>query len=60
MMPRTMKRMFPIRAVASQWSVSEQTVRRLIVSGELGTTRIGGQLRVPAEEIHRYEQAHRE
>lgn len=44
-----------IAATAKRWAISARTVRRLISRGELAVVRIGKSLRVPLEEIRRYE-----
>ena len=42
--------------LAERWGVNVKTVYRLIESGELQATRIGGQYRVSRAEVDRYEQ----
>jgi excisionase family DNA binding protein len=43
-----------IPAVAERLAVSERTVRRLIAGGGLPALRIGGQIRVDANELKRW------
>lgn len=44
---------FTVKEVSSKLKVSEQTVRRMIKSGEIKIIRMGIQIRIPKEELDR-------
>lgn len=46
---------FSVRSLAERWSCSEGAVRSVIRNGELGHFRVGDLIRVPAEEVRRFE-----
>ena len=48
--------LFSILYVATRWSVSKDSIRRLLDSGQLGCVRIGSRRLVPLSEIERAEQ----
>ena len=52
--PATSSSLLSLMATASRLSISERGVRRLIAEGELGSTRIGKRILVPAREVERY------
>jgi excisionase family DNA binding protein len=52
-------RAIPPNTLAAMWQVSRQTICRLITKGELGSIRVGGQVRVPVSEVERYERENR-
>jgi excisionase family DNA binding protein len=47
-----------VEALSTRWQVSQRTVRRLIERGQLRAVRIGGQLRVAADVLQRFEERH--
>ena len=48
-------RAFTVASLAAAWDCSEGLVRKLIDRGELGCFRIGTLIRIPAEEVARFE-----
>lgn len=55
-----LKRYYRVDEVAEYFGVSVRTVYRFIEEGELRRTKIRGCLRIPLEEINRYERGLRE
>jgi len=51
------KSYYRVEEVASYFSVSRRTIRRLVEEEKLQATKIRGCLRISTEEISRYEQA---
>ena len=45
--------------LAERWHYHQESIRRLVREGELSCVRLGRQVRLPVEEIERYEQQHR-
>ena len=57
-MADTAKRLYTVADLAGAWGMSDKSVRRKIVSGELRARRLpGGGLRVPLDEVERYERS---
>jgi len=51
-----MSRPYTIKALAEYWGYSPESVRKLLVSGELTGFRLGGKMwRIRPEEVERYE-----
>ena len=50
----TSSSLLSLMATAARLSISERGVRRLIAEGELGSTRIGKRVLIPAREVERY------
>jgi excisionase family DNA binding protein len=50
-----MGRAYTVASLAAEWECSEGLVRKLIDSGELGCFRLGTLIRIPAEEVVRFE-----
>src|SRR5690349_14005098 len=50
-----MSRAFTVASLAAEWECSEGVVRKLIANGELGCFRLGVLIRIPAEEVARFE-----
>ncbi len=46
---------FSVRSLSERWGCSEGAVRSVIRSGNLGHFRVGDLIRVPAEEVRRFE-----
>jgi excisionase family DNA binding protein len=51
----TQRRAFTVASLAAEWDCSEGTIRKLIVAGQLGCFRLGTLIRIPAEEVARFE-----
>jgi hypothetical protein len=49
--------LYSVPRLARRWDVSEETVRRRIWTNKLKAVRIDNMVRVPLEEIRRYEAA---
>ena len=47
-------KLYSVKEVAEMFDVSENTIRNLCESGELGSIRIGVQYRISEEEIKKY------
>lgn len=50
-----MGRAFTIASLAEQWECSEGVIRKLVASEQLRAFRIGALIRIPAEEVQRFE-----
>jgi excisionase family DNA binding protein len=50
-----MARAYTVATLAEAWECSEGTIRKLIGDGELGCFRLGTLIRIPAEEVARFE-----
>ena len=50
-----MSRAFTVASLADEWECSEGVIRKAIADGRLGCFRIGALIRIPAEEVHRFE-----
>lgn len=48
-------RAFTIATLAREWECSEGVIRKLVASGALGSFRIGTLIRIPADEVQRFE-----
>jgi excisionase family DNA binding protein len=48
-------RAFTVASLANAWECSEGVIRKLIRDGELGCFRLGTLIRIPAEEVARFE-----
>ena len=48
-------RCFTVKELAGKWRVSQQHVRNLIQRGELGYLRLGRGVRIPVDEVKKYE-----
>lgn len=48
-------RAFTVASLAEAWKCSEGVIRKAIASGELGCFRLGALIRIPAEEVRRFE-----
>jgi excisionase family DNA binding protein len=48
-------RAFTVASLAREWECSEGVVRKLVASGALRCFRIGTLIRIPAEEVQRFE-----
>lgn len=46
---------FTVSTLAAHWHCSEGVIRKLIAHGELGCFRLGTLIRIPAEEVARFE-----
>ena len=46
---------FTVSTLAEHWRCSEGSVRNLIRSGQLGCFRLGTLIRIPAEEVERFQ-----
>lgn len=49
------ERAFTVATLAERWDCSEGVIRKLIKDGELGCFRPGTLIRIPAEEVRRFE-----
>lgn len=50
-----MSRAYTVASLAEAWECSEGVIRKLISDGRLGCFRIGTLIRIPAEEVRRFE-----
>ena len=50
-----MTRCYTVASLAAEWECSEGAIRKLIGGGKLGHFRIGSLIRIPAEEVRRFE-----
>src|SRR5689334_1683525 len=50
-----MTRAYTVASLAAEWDCSEGTIRKAIANGELGYFRLGALIRIPTEEVKRYE-----
>ncbi|WP_155262905.1 helix-turn-helix domain-containing protein [Sphingomonas segetis] len=48
-------RAYTVATLADAWECSEGVIRKLIATGELGCFRLGTLIRIPAEEVQRFE-----
>lgn len=48
-------RAYTVASLAEAWECSEGVIRKLIVSGKLGSFRVGSLIRIPADEVERFE-----
>ena len=48
-------RAFTVASLAAAWECSEGVIRKLIVAGRLRSFRIGTLIRIPADEVERFE-----
>lgn len=46
---------YTVASLAREWDVSEGLIRKLIANGELGCFRLGTLIRIPAEEVARFQ-----
>lgn len=46
---------YTVASLAQEWQCSEGVVRKLIANGELGCFRLGVLIRIPAEEVARFQ-----
>ncbi len=49
------KRAYTVSTLAREWECSEGVIRKLVHTGELGCFRLGVLIRIPAEEVRRFE-----
>lgn len=50
-----MARAYTVATLAAEWECSEGAIRKLIADNRLGHFRIGTLIRIPAEEVRRFE-----
>ncbi len=50
-----MSRAFTVASLAKEWDCSEGVIRKLIANGDLGSFRLGALIRIPADEVTRFE-----
>lgn len=50
-----MSRTFTVASLAAEWQCSEGVIRKAIADGRLGHFRLGSLIRIPAEEVRRFE-----
>jgi excisionase family DNA binding protein len=50
-----MSRAYTVASLAAEWECSEGVIRKAIRDGELGCFRLGTLIRIPAEEVRRFE-----
>jgi excisionase family DNA binding protein len=48
-------RAYTVASLAEAWGCSEGVIRKAIANGELGCFRLGTLIRIPAEEVRRFE-----
>jgi excisionase family DNA binding protein len=48
-------RAFTVASLAEAWGCSEGVIRKAIAEGELGCFRLGALIRIPVEEVRRFE-----
>jgi excisionase family DNA binding protein len=48
-------RAFTVASLAAEWQCSEGVIRKAIADGQLGHFRLGTLIRIPAEEVERFE-----
>jgi excisionase family DNA binding protein len=46
---------YTVSSLAAEWECSEGVIRKAIANGELGCFRLGTLIRIPAEEVRRFE-----
>jgi excisionase family DNA binding protein len=49
------RRAFTVATLAAEWECSEGVIRKVIATGELGCFRLGTLIRIPVEEVRRFE-----
>jgi excisionase family DNA binding protein len=54
-LPERPRRAFTVASLAAEWECSEGVIRKLIADGKLGHFRIGALIRIPSEEVSRFE-----
>jgi excisionase family DNA binding protein len=52
---RKVSRAFTVASLAAEWECSEGVIRKAIREGQLGCFRLGSLIRIPAEEVARFE-----
>ena len=57
--PSHIPRFYSVHEIAEQLDVSERTIRRWVIAGELIAHRFGRQLRVSAEDLKTFEKLRR-
>jgi excisionase family DNA binding protein len=50
-----MSKAFTVAALAEEWECSEGVIRKMIADGRLACFRLGTLIRIPAEEVRRFE-----
>lgn len=50
-----MSRAYTVASLAQEWNCSEGAIRKEITAGRLGHFRIGALIRIPTEEVRRFE-----
>lgn len=50
-----MSRAFTVASLAAEWECSEGVIRKAIHDGRLGCFRVGTLIRIPADEVRRFE-----
>src|SRR5947209_7389278 len=50
-----MTRAYTVASLAAEWNCSEGVIRKSIASGELRCFRLGSLIRIPVEEVRRFE-----
>jgi len=50
-----MTKAFTVASLADEWECSEGVIRKAIADGRLGCFRIGTLIRIPAEEVERFQ-----
>jgi excisionase family DNA binding protein len=50
-----MSRAYTVASLAEEWECSEGVIRKAIAEGRLGHFRIGNLIRIPADEVRRFE-----
>lgn len=53
--PYQMPRAYTVASLAREWECSEGVIRKLVASGALRSFRVGILIRIPAEEVQRFE-----
>jgi excisionase family DNA binding protein len=48
-------RAYTVASLAEEWECSEGVIRKAIANGELGCFRLGTLIRIPVEEVRRFE-----
>lgn len=48
-------RAFTVASLAQEWECSEGAIRKLVAAGQLRSFRIGTLIRIPADEVKRFE-----
>ena len=50
-----MARAYTVASLAAEWNCSEGVIRKAVANGELGCFRLGSLIRIPVEEVKRFE-----